>query len=158
MPTVSFRNELIDIGEQLMLLGEHWKSLLEADTKVAFQNGLHRLHHSTEVMQVCVSGLMHRLASHSGTRMKRKILPSPLISRREPLQKGINAGANKGTFEETRAGLRMGCHWPQVADCSTDIWQPVQPLSDERSIDEHALVFPASRLLSWLLPLLRQLR
>ena len=60
MPTVSFRNELIDIGEQLMLLGEHWKSLLEADTKVAFQNGLHRFHHSTEVVHVCVSGFMHR--------------------------------------------------------------------------------------------------
>jgi hypothetical protein len=64
--------------------------------------------------------------------MKRKILLSPLISRREPLEKGINAGANKGIFEETRAGLRMGCRWPQVVDCSTDIWQPVQPLSDEK--------------------------
>ena len=59
-PKSIFIKEVMDIGEQLTLLGEHWRGLLEADTKVAFQDGLHRLHHSTEIMQVCVSGLMYR--------------------------------------------------------------------------------------------------
>ena len=55
-PNSIFIEDVMDIEKQLMRLGEHWKSLLEADTKLAFQGGLYRFHHSTEVMQVCVSG------------------------------------------------------------------------------------------------------
>ena len=40
-PKSIFIKEVMDIGEQLTLLGEHWRGLLEADTKVAFQDGLH---------------------------------------------------------------------------------------------------------------------
>ena len=60
-PSSIFLQDVMAIGEQLTLLSEHRKGLLEADTIVAFHNALDRFHLSMEVLQVCVSGLRHRV-------------------------------------------------------------------------------------------------
>ena len=60
-PSSIFLQDVMAIGEQLTLLSEHRKGLLEANTMVAFQNALDRFHLSMEVLQVCVSGLRHRV-------------------------------------------------------------------------------------------------
>jgi hypothetical protein len=59
-PSSMFLKEVMDIGEQLTLLGEHRKGLLEADTIVAFHDALDRFCQSMEVLQVCVWSLTHK--------------------------------------------------------------------------------------------------
>jgi len=88
-PGSIFLQEVMDISEQLTLLDKHRKGLLEADTIVAFHNALERFHLSMEVLQVCVSGLRHRVT----------------LTQRDTY--GVRASAEAGASGEadTRGGL-----------------------------------------------------
>jgi hypothetical protein len=59
-PSSIFFQDVMAIDEQLRLLSEHRKGLLEANTIVTFQNALDRFHLSMEFLQVCVSSLTHK--------------------------------------------------------------------------------------------------
>jgi len=56
-----FRNELVDITEQITRLTEHRVPILEANTMYDLGIALERLEHSMDVLRACVTGLHHRL-------------------------------------------------------------------------------------------------
>ena len=60
MPTVSFRNELIDIANQLTQLATYREELLAANTMTALDSALDYLEQSSDTLKACVASLKYR--------------------------------------------------------------------------------------------------
>jgi hypothetical protein len=100
-PSSIFLQDVMAIGEQLTLLSEHRKGLLEANTMVAFQNALDRFHLSMEVLQVCVSSLTHKAIL-----IQRDTYQAIASGETQPdTPPGISGEAAASTEADTRGGL-----------------------------------------------------
>ena len=105
-PSSMFLKEVVDIGEQLALLAEHRKGLLEADTIVAFHDALDRFCQSMEVLQVCVWSLTHKPiltqpASHEAVASVKGCSTPARAKRLAAAGSELRAGVGQASREET---------------------------------------------------------